>query len=118
MRPTQTKPKTKKPKALPIQTMPIERYFKDKDTIATSLLSLQELQHNQGWHIICSYLKDTKSKLIEELQRLDTAHPQALQTLSKIQDQIKYVDYLLSLPQLIIDSYNQDFGSEILDPYS
>jgi len=118
--------KTIQKKKEPIKTKPVipnrvssfQEYFKDVPTIRISLAALEELQGTMGWNIIVSYLKETKQNVINELQTIDTAIPNALNRINQLQSEVKVIDYILSLPNVIIESYNNDLGGEILDPYS
>jgi hypothetical protein len=102
----------------PIKLQSMTDYFKDIPTIKMSVAALLELQGTVGWQIIISYLKETKENIIKELQIIDTSNPTALNRINQLQSEVKVIDYIMSLPNVIIDSYNNDLGGEILDPYS
>ena len=105
-------------KPLPKDYSAIESYFKDKNSITNSVTSLVALSHHPGWLIIQAYLTDTRLRLESELLHLDPVNDTALSIhMTRIQEQLNYINYLLNLPRLIVDSYNEDTGSSNLDPY-
>jgi hypothetical protein len=115
---TKKETKTIKPKQVSVKVQAIENYFKDVPTIKMSLVALSELQSSVGWQILVAYLKATKDNILKELQIIDTNEPNVLNRINQLQSELKVIDYLMSLPNIIIESYNNDFGGEILDPYS
>jgi hypothetical protein len=120
MRVKQTKTEKKVEKKIqPLpKTAPIEVYFKDPESIKITLASLSDLSNNAGWKIITSYLNETKKHLTNQLLTLQSPDVMSLsRDFMRIQDQLKYLDYLLSLPQFLIDSYREDVEKSNLDPY-
>ena len=114
--------KTEKKVEKKIQSLPktasIEVYFKDPDSIRITLASLSDLSNNAGWRILTSYLNETKKHLTNQLLNLQSPDVMSLsRDFIRIQDQLKYLDYLLSLPQFLIDSYREDIEKSNLDPY-
>ena len=114
--------KTEKKVEKKIQPLPktasIEVYFKDPDSIRITLASLSDLSNNAGWRILTSYLNETKKHLTNQLLNLQSPDVMSLsRDFIRIQDQLKYLDYLLSLPQFLIDSYREDIEKSNLDPY-
>ncbi|MEM3609338.1 MAG: hypothetical protein QW076_00305 [Candidatus Anstonellales archaeon] len=118
MRKTQTKEKPiVKPKQFPNKVLSLEMYFRDASAIKASLASLIDLSTSNGWHILQSYLTEQKNNLIQSLQNIDPTDKNIALLIAKTQSQIEFIDTLLTLPQLIIDSYNE-IESDNLDPYS
>jgi len=108
-------PKTEtKPKKFPNKTLAVGVYFKDQSAIEATIASLRELLNSNGWHILQSFLNEQLNNCIQSLK---TINPADATGITKIQAQIEMLTYLLSLPQFIIDSFDNT-GSEILDPYS
>jgi len=105
-------------KTIPTPYPAIETYFKDKNTTTNSLMSLSDLRGHTGWRILQAYLTETKAHLMRELLNLRSSDVAELSlNLARIQEQLKYIDYLLSLPQLIIDSYTENLNGLNLDPF-
>lgn len=95
----------------------IDNYFNTDKRIEESLISLKSLKEHQGWKIVNAYLSYSKDQLINALYSLDSDDPVKVQTeLIKIQNQLRYIDYLLELPDLIIQSFKSG-DTEHLDPY-
>ncbi len=101
-------------KQFPNKPLALSVYFKDKNAIDTTITSLIELSNSNGWHILQSFLNEQLNNCI---QALKTINPTDATGITKIQAQIEMITYLLSLPQFIINSFDNT-GSEILDPYS
>jgi len=125
---------TQQPKKVTKQTQPkqvirqsskeyfeIERYFKDENTIKNSIASLSTLRDHTGWHIVEAYFTDTKKRLVDELLNLQPANDANLSfNVVRIQEQLKYIDYMINLPKFLMDSYREDIersNLDKLDPY-
>lgn len=121
MRVKQTKTEKKvekKVQPLPRNTA-IEVYFKDPPTIKVTLTALADLGNHPGWRIIQSYLNENKKNLINQLRTLTAPDAIALsRQLATIQNQLGYIDYLLTLPDFLISSYREDIENSNLDPYN
>lgn len=109
-----------KPKIQPISNPnAIEVYFRDGKTIQETLAALASLNSNLGWQIITSYLNETKNQLLNQLRTLKSPNAIELsQKFTETQSQLDYIDYLLTLPKFLIDSYQEEIEKNNLDPYS
>jgi len=103
---------------IPMLSATMDMYFKDKNSISNSLASLRGLEKNIGWKIIKAYFGETKQHLLKQLQGMEfDTDVELARKYYRTVDQIRYIDSLLTLPQLLIDSYREDLEGSNLDPY-
>lgn len=103
----------------PLSVLDITEYFKDDNAIKATLDALVSLKNNYGWKIIVAYLNETKQHLINQLLNLENSDVMSLsRDLTRIQDQLKYIEYLTTLPDFLINSFREDIENSNLDPYN
>ncbi len=119
---TTTKKKARKTRtkqmASPMSIPDLREYLKDEQSIKATLSAVADLQNNYGWKVIQTYMNETRKQLMNQLLNLNEPDMVSRdRAITRIQDNIHYIDYILGLPQFIINEYNKgNIGME-LDPY-